>query len=182
MSKNYVLVVEGKDSSGIIAKVTGVLSKNACNLEDVSMTLLEGEFAMMLVLSMRPAGFEKVKRALEKVAKPCGLSLFWRPLSRKLVRGERHSKNTDSWIVSAMGRDQVGIVHQVSQVLAAYKLNITDLNSRILGQGKKSIYTMVLEVDIPRKFKTLKLEQRFSALSKKLKIEIQMRRVELLEM
>ena len=48
--KRILITVSGKDKPGIIAKVTGLLYARGCNLEDVSMTLLEGQFAMMMTV------------------------------------------------------------------------------------------------------------------------------------
>ena len=46
--KKIMITVSGQDKPGIIAKVSGLSFARGCNLEDVSMTLLEGQFAMMM--------------------------------------------------------------------------------------------------------------------------------------
>ena len=58
-----VMTVTGKDKPGIIARVTGVLFEAGANLEDVSMTILEGELAMILIVGCRD---RKVESAVEK--------------------------------------------------------------------------------------------------------------------
>ena len=55
-----VLTVIGKDRPGIIAKVTDVLYRTGCNLEDISMTVLEQEFAMMVIEIGRASCRERV--------------------------------------------------------------------------------------------------------------------------
>ncbi len=47
----------GVDRPGIVAAVTGVLVGHGCNLEDTSMSILRGHFAMTLVVSA-PDGTE----------------------------------------------------------------------------------------------------------------------------
>jgi len=47
----FAVSVFGRDRPGIVAAVTGVLAGAGCNLEDTSMTILRGHFAMMLVVS-----------------------------------------------------------------------------------------------------------------------------------
>jgi len=44
----------GADRPGIVAAVTGVLVDRGCNLEDASMSILRGHFAMMLVVAAPP--------------------------------------------------------------------------------------------------------------------------------
>ena len=48
--------------------------------------------------------------------------------------------------LSAIGRDRPGIVHAVSARLAARAVNVTDLETRLVGDG---LYAMVLEVALP---------------------------------
>ena len=48
---HYAVTAIGADRPGIVAAVTGVLMEHGCNLEDTSMTILRGHFAMMLVVA-----------------------------------------------------------------------------------------------------------------------------------
>jgi predicted amino acid-binding ACT domain protein len=50
----FAVSVFGRDRPGIVAAVTRVLADAGCNLEDTSMTILRGHFAMMLVISGGP--------------------------------------------------------------------------------------------------------------------------------
>lgn len=182
-SASFVLTVLGKDRPGIISKVTGVLYRRGVNLEDISMNLLEGQFAMILVARLWNAEkMGEIRRELKPLEKKWHLTFFWKDLKGRLRRGERHPNDSESYLISAMGRDRTGIVHQISHLLASYGLNITDLNSRILGRGARAIYTMLLEVDIPRRFSINKLERSFKVLRRKLGIEIRIRPVERVEL
>ena len=55
---HYAVSAVGADRPGIVAAVTGVFLENGCNLEDTSMTILRGHFAMMLVVAA-PDGLEQ---------------------------------------------------------------------------------------------------------------------------
>ena len=46
----FAVSVFGRDRPGIVAAVSRVLADAGCNLEDTSMTILRGHFAMMLVV------------------------------------------------------------------------------------------------------------------------------------
>ncbi|MBV8387665.1 MAG: amino acid-binding protein, partial [Acidimicrobiia bacterium] len=52
---HYAVSAVGADRPGIVAAVTGVFLEHGCNLEDTSMTILRGHFAMMLVVAA-PSG------------------------------------------------------------------------------------------------------------------------------
>ncbi len=183
--KHAILTVLGTDRPGIIALVTGILFRQKCNLEDISMTILEGEFVMMLVLDYaRDTMKQAVIRDLTAVVqRRWGLAFYWRDLGNKrLKRGEKHLRNSDSYLVSVMGKDRIGIVHRISKAFAECQLNITDLNSKILGTGKKSIYAMMLEVDIPKRFNIKRLEQKLRRLERRLRLELKLRPLERVEL
>jgi glycine cleavage system transcriptional repressor len=55
-----------------------------------------------------------------------------------------------SHIVTVYGVDHPGIVHAVSARLAAREVNVTDLETRLVGEGGQAgLYAMVLEVALP---------------------------------
>ena len=56
MEKNKVIItVLGKDTVGIIAKVCTYLAENAINILDISQTIVQGYFNMMMVTDMEKA-------------------------------------------------------------------------------------------------------------------------------
>jgi glycine cleavage system transcriptional repressor len=175
-SRHCLLTVTGKDRPGIIADLTKLLYDHRCNLEDIAMTILEGEFAMMLVLGLgsgrRPGNLTK---ALEVFAKKSAMTIHRHDVLNRLVRGESHGRGLTPYLITAIGRDRTGIVYRISRLLAKNRLNITDLNSRILGYGAKALYAMMLEVDIPGRFDISKLERDLTHLGKILRVEIKIK-------
>ena len=59
----HAVTVLGPDRPGIIAETTGRLAELGLNIEDSTMTLLRGHFAMTLVCSGPAAGVE-IEKAL----------------------------------------------------------------------------------------------------------------------
>ena len=178
--KRILLTVSGKDKPGIIGKVTGLLYARGCNLEDVSMTLLEGQFAMMMTACVpTQASLERALEGLESLELvPWTLDLHVTPLRGKALRGKKHAGGSLPHVITAFGKDRTGIVYEVSRALAGLKINITDLDSRILGVGSKTTYAMILEVDVPKKSDPGKLRVLMAHIARKLKIEIQLKPLE----
>ncbi|MCI8505200.1 MAG: ACT domain-containing protein [Lachnospiraceae bacterium] len=58
--KKTIITVVGKDTVGIIAKVCTYLANNRVNIEDISQTILQGYFNMMMIVdaseSAKPFG------------------------------------------------------------------------------------------------------------------------------
>lgn len=47
-----IVTVIGKDKPGIIAAVSTVLAENSINIEDISQTVLQGNFTMIMLVSL----------------------------------------------------------------------------------------------------------------------------------
>ncbi len=47
--KKTIITVVGKDTVGIIAKICNYLAENQINIEDISQTIIQGYFNMMMV-------------------------------------------------------------------------------------------------------------------------------------
>lgn len=178
--KKILITVSGKDKPGIIAKVSGLLFARGCNLEDISMTLLEGQFAMMMTVGL-PAehSLESVLSSLELLkSAPWSLDCHVTILKGKAQHGQKHAAGCLPFVITAFGKDRTGIVYEVSRALAGLRVNITDLDSRILGRGSKTTYAMLLEVDVPGKVILAKLRRLLAGISKKMRIEIQVKPLE----
>lgn len=50
-----IVTVIGRDSVGIIARVADLLSKNGVNIEDISQTVLQDYFVMIMLADIRNA-------------------------------------------------------------------------------------------------------------------------------
>lgn len=129
--------VVGPDRPGIIADVTGALAGAGANLEDSTMTLLRGHFAMMLICSGPDAA--TVEQA---VASLSGLRID----VREVAPDSPPAAPGDPYLLSVHGADRPGIVSAVTRVLAATGGNITDLGTRLSGE----LYVLTAEVDLPR--------------------------------
>lgn len=178
--KKILITVSGKDQPGIIAKVSGLLFARGCNLEDVSMTILEGQFAMMMTVCLPSSACElRVLQSLDLLrGAPWSLDCHVTELKGKTPRGKKHAKGSLPHMITAFGKDRTGIVYEVSRALAGMHVNITDLDSRILGRGAKTTYAMLLEVDVPGRVVFAKLKALLAKVAKKLKIEIQLKPLE----
>ena len=72
--KKTIITVVGKDSLGIIAKVCTYLADNALNILDISQTIVDGYFNMMMIVDFANAkqDFTTVASQLEELGKEIG--------------------------------------------------------------------------------------------------------------
>ena len=73
--KKTILTVVGKDTVGIIAKVCTYLANNRINILDISQTIVDGFFNMMMIvdLSASDKDFDNVSDELEQIGQEIGV-------------------------------------------------------------------------------------------------------------
>jgi glycine cleavage system transcriptional repressor len=139
MSLHAVTVV-GHDRPGIIAELTGRLASLGGNLEDTTMTLLRGHFAMTLLVEA-DASSEAVEAALAPLTADGSLLVTVRAVTDEPTAPDQ----SGSYVLSVHGADQPGIVSAITAVVARRNGNVTDLTTRLTGP----LYVLVAELTLP---------------------------------
>ena len=134
------ITVIGHDRPGIIAEATAALGDLGLNLEDSTMTLLRGHFAMMLVCE-GDAPSERIEAALAFLTEDGSLDVSVREVPVEQVGAPVAS----TYVVTVHGADRPGIVSAVAAEVARVGGNITDLTTRLSGR----LYILSAEVDLP---------------------------------
>ncbi len=73
--EKVIITVVGHDTVGIIAKVCTYLSNNKVNVEDISQTIVQGYFNMMMIVdtSSSSLAFGEMVQELEKIGEEIGV-------------------------------------------------------------------------------------------------------------
>jgi len=144
--KKVVVFVLGPDRPGIIATISRVLFEQGCNLEDVSQTILQREFMGIFIVSMKIEGNEdEVLSALQAELEPSGLFVHLKPMEGSAIGEQTIS---ESFIITTVGPDRPGLVAGITDVLARYEVNITNLKAVARGNRDGQNYVMIYEIDI----------------------------------
>ncbi len=163
------ITVIGRDRPGIIAETTAALAGLGLNLEDSTMTLLRGHFAMML-LCAGDAPVGRVEEALAALAADGSLDVVVRE-----VPDEPESEPVaSSYVVTVHGADRPGIVSAVAAKVAEAGGNITDLTTRLAG----GLYILGAEVDLPVGADVEALETSLQTIAERLGVGAALRRLE----
>jgi len=133
------ITVLGHDRPGIIAATTLALADLGLNIEDSSMTLLRGHFAMTLVTEGE-AGIGQVSQALEFLEADATLTV-----TVSQMPAESTAERGAPYVLSVHGGDRPGIVARLVGVVAQAGGNITDLSTRLAGE----LYVLIAECDFP---------------------------------
>jgi len=74
---NAIITVVGSDKVGIIAKVSAFLAEHCINIEDISQTVLSGNFVMMMMVSLgeKAKALEEIKKELDALGDTLNVSI-----------------------------------------------------------------------------------------------------------
>jgi glycine cleavage system transcriptional repressor len=177
--KRIIISVLGEDRPGIIAAVSKTLFEVDCNVENVSQTILQSEFAGIFIVSMPgQLSTEDVSRALEKRLAPLDLHFHVKDLKPSGAEGGPPPP-CEPFVITTVGPDRKGLVANITEIIARYRVNVTNLQAVFKGGDDPNQNIMIYEVDVPDDIdqKTLYSELRKKAAELGLDISIQHRNI-----
>ncbi len=166
---HLAITVLGHDRPGIIAETTRVLADLGLNLEDSTMTLLRGHFAMMLICAGE-ATSSRIEEALSGLTADGSLSVSVREVPEEV--GPETAGTP--YVLTVHGGDRPGIVSAVAAEVARVGGNITDLTTRLSGE----LYVLVAEVDLPPSVDVPGLQAALQGVAADLDVGVTLRPVE----
>ncbi len=161
----------GVDRPGIVAAIAGLLAARGDNVEDSAMTILGGQFAMILVVASDDSA-DMLLAEVEPVTRDLGLVVMVTDVE------EGHRSAAPTHVLSVYGADRPGIVASVSRALADLDVNITDLNTRTLPPDDAPVYAMVLELALPQDVDEATVEEALAEVAGAVRVDYTLRPLE----
>jgi glycine cleavage system regulatory protein len=125
MNISIVLTIIAKDQPGIVKSVSEVLYHHGGSWTQSSMSSLAGQFAGILLASV-PG--ERADACVEELIalKSQGLQVIAHVGSEKPA-----DKKTREYILNLVGNDRVGIVHDITTILANHNVTVHELETLV---------------------------------------------------
>lgn len=172
---HYALTIIGRDRPGIVTEVTEILFKLGCNIADSSSTLLGGQYAMIQIISHPTIDSTDEIAAAFSPLEASGLSAFVRRIEPEKLQPQAY--DGEIYMISVYGSDKPGIVYRVARELSERNVNITDLNTKLVGSDARPVYVMMLEAVLPENIDETELTRVLMALQGELKVDITIRSI-----
>jgi glycine cleavage system regulatory protein len=118
-NQNLVLTAIGNDRPGLVEELATVISAHGGNWLEASMAQLAGKFAGIVNVAVPADRVDALKAALAKLS---GLKV-----SAETAGAEKSALAGRHLTLNLVGHDRVGIVKEVSQVLARHAVNVEEL-------------------------------------------------------
>lgn len=124
MKQLAILTAIGTDRVGIVDDLTAPILESNCSIEESRMSVLGGEFAVIMLLSGEEEGVRKLSREMPAFGNSLGLHITLK---------ETVPPKTDSqarpYLIESVSLDTPGIVHSITSLLRKYRINIEDLET-----------------------------------------------------
>lgn len=161
MNDYVVLTAVGEDRPGLVDALSSALLENALNIEDSRMSVLGGEFAIMLLVSGSTDAINKIQQQKDQLEAALKLNLLIKPTRKKASK-----QGLIPYHIRVIGMDHPGIVHRLARFLSQYNINIEDLDTESYPAPHTGtpMFAVNMVVEIPSDIAIRKLRDEFISL------------------
>lgn len=168
MKKYFVITALGKDRPGIVNQLSQLILDCGCNVEDSRMTVLGGEFAMLLMVSGHWSAITRLERQLPVLEKKLELTLL-----AKHTEPRTSAQDRVPYVVDVVAMDHPGIVHDVADFFASREINIEELSTWTYPAAHTGtpMFSLNMTVSIPGEVHIGRLRDEFTGFCDNLNLD-----------
>jgi glycine cleavage system transcriptional repressor len=146
MSSYLVISALGEDRPGLVSSLSDIIVNSGCNIEDSRMSILGGEFALIMLVSGGWNNIAKLEAALPSTGESLKLVINCkRTEERNLTRKEI------PYSVEVVALDHPGIVKDITSFFSQREINIHDMytTSHRAAHTGSPMFTLSMTIEIP---------------------------------
>ena len=155
----YVISALGKDRPGIVNELSNVILNCGCNIEDSRMSVLGGEFALILMASGSWDAVAKLEQQVPGLEQKLGLTIIARR-----TESRAGGQGLVPYEVDVVSMDHPGIVHDVADFFSSRDINIEELHtgSYAAAHTGTPMFSLKMTVAIPSDMSLAVLRDEFA--------------------
>ena len=162
--KKIIITAIGKDSPGLVNKITSVINHNNGNIENSKMIKIKNQFALILDFYLAE-NLDSIKSELENIK---GLNIFYQ------LAKDSDDVETTSRTYFIKGSDDQGIVNKISEFFSNENMNISEVET-FIEQAPitgSPLFNMKITVDCKNDTNTDELNQKISMICNDLNLDV----------
>ncbi len=146
---HIVISVIGQDCPGVVYAIASALSREKCNIDELSQTILKGQFASIFIVSAPDnVTAEDTQRVVSLSLEARNMDLTVSSRTFDTSSAFDGGEGTEPFVVTVNGSDRPEIIAMISGVLAEQKVNIENLKAiRVDDQSRECV--LVFEIALP---------------------------------
>ena len=158
MAEKLVITAMGDDRPGLVNELSQVVMDMGGSIDDSRMSLLGGEFAIILLVSGEEIAVSAMEDQLAERLAGSGLTAMV-----KKTRERGASADTFPYEVEVLSMDETGIVHRVTQFFASRGINIQSLQSDTYPAPHTGtpMFSLKMVVELPVKASSSQVRREF---------------------
>jgi len=144
---NYLVIsAVGEDQPGIVNALSEKILESGCNIIDTRMTVLGGEFAILMMVSGSWNTVAKLESSMSSLEKQLNLTII-----AKQTEPRDQSSKKIPYMIEVVAMDHPGIVNNVAEFFSSRNINIEDLStgSYSAAHTGTTMFTMHMVISIP---------------------------------
>ncbi len=168
MQSLLIMTIIGKDRTGLVESIAGLIESHGGNWLESRMCRLGGEFAGILRIRV-PKEKEKVLIKSLQELDSRGLTVIIRPDQREPAIGPHKIA-----LLSLIGADRPGIIHQISAILANKGVNVEELETEYTSapMSGEAIFQALARLQIPASCVLAELRKELEMIGSELMVDI----------
>jgi len=124
MTTKLVISALGADRPGIVDELSNIVYTHALSIEDSRMSVLGGEFAILLLVSGEQAAIDSLQEQAPEIEQTLQMRLLLKPTAESDTIG-----NTVPYSVEVAALDHPGIVRNIASFFSKQNINIVNLQT-----------------------------------------------------
>ena len=158
MSQQLVITALGADRPGIVNELSDALYSNQLNIEDSRMSVLGGEFAILLLVSGTMSAVDDFIAKSPQIGDALQMTL-----TVKATETQTASRSVIPYDVDVVAIDNPGIVHNLASFFSSRQINIVDLETGRYAAPHTgtSMFSLHMTVGVPADISITKLRDDF---------------------
>ncbi len=171
MKASLIITLIGPDNNGIVNSVSSVLTQFKANWVESRLGHLNGRFAGMIGVTANKADIEPLKKALNEMAASQDLVI----VCQEEMLSESENLATIPLMISIMGTDRIGIIHDLSDVLVAQRVNVEEISTetRDAPMSGEPLFTASVTVTAPENIDMDQLQDALEGIDDALEFEVE---------
>lgn len=172
MTTKLVISALGEDRPGIVDELSNIIYTHGLNIEDSRMTVLGGEFAILLLVSGEPSSIDGLNSQLDDIEQALRMRLLI-----KVTAETRTLDNTVPYSVEVASLDHPGIVRQLSGFFSSRDINIVNLQTERYAAAHTGspMFALHMTVGIPAETNIAQLRDTFMGFCDELNLDAELK-------
>lgn len=160
MQEYLVISAIGEDKPGIINGLSQAATECGCNILDTRMTVLGGEFALIMMIRGLSDQITSAESSMPQVADTFGLTTI---LKRTQPRQEADASRP--YFISVISLDHPGIVREIAGFFSERKINIEEMETGTYAAAHTGspMFSLEIAINVPATAAIAQLKEAFIA-------------------